>query len=103
MAVQVLLDRGEAVELRGLLYEAKAVERAVAVIEQALQTHGALTVAAVQDLLGTSRKYVLPLLEYLDTSGVTRRQGDVRGAGARRGSARPGRSAPAETFPGADP
>lgn len=81
VAVQFLLDAGEAVELRGLLYHRKSVERAVQVVSEALRTHAALTVAAVRDLLGTSRKYVLPLLEYLDTLGITRRQGELRVAG----------------------
>ncbi|MCS7172629.1 MAG: selenocysteine-specific translation elongation factor [Armatimonadetes bacterium] len=78
VALQFLLDAGEALELRGLLYHRKSLERAIAVISEALHVQASLTVAAVRDLLGTSRKYVLPLLEYLDTVGVTRRQGDLR-------------------------
>jgi selenocysteine-specific elongation factor len=78
VAVQWVLDSGEGLELRELLYWREAVDRAVQVLAQALGRSGELTVAAARDLLGTSRKYVLPLLEYLDTVGVTRRQGDVR-------------------------
>jgi selenocysteine-specific elongation factor len=37
-----------------------------------------LTVAEIRDLLGTTRKYAVPLCEYLDRVGVTRREGDVR-------------------------
>ncbi len=37
-----------------------------------------LTVAEIRDLLGTTRKYAVPLCEYLDRTGVTRRQGDLR-------------------------
>jgi selenocysteine-specific elongation factor len=37
-----------------------------------------LTVAEIRDLLGTTRKYAVPLCEYLDRSGVTRREGDLR-------------------------
>jgi selenocysteine-specific elongation factor len=37
-----------------------------------------LTVAEIRDLLGTTRKYAVPLCEYLDRVGVTRRQGDLR-------------------------
>jgi selenocysteine-specific elongation factor len=41
--------------------------------------HGAgLTVAEIRDLLGTTRKYAVPLCEYLDRVGVTRREGDLR-------------------------
>ena len=36
------------------------------------------TVAEIRDLLGTTRKYAVPLCEYLDRAGVTRREGDLR-------------------------
>jgi selenocysteine-specific elongation factor len=39
--------------------------------------HG-LTVAEIRDILGTTRKYAVPLCEYLDRIGVTRRDGDLR-------------------------
>lgn len=36
------------------------------------------TVAEIRDLLGTTRKYAIPLCEYLDRIGITRRDGDLR-------------------------
>ncbi len=36
------------------------------------------TVAEIRDLLGTTRKYAVPLCEYLDRVGVTKREGDLR-------------------------
>jgi selenocysteine-specific elongation factor len=36
------------------------------------------TVAELRDLLGTTRKYAIPLCEYLDRVGLTRREGDLR-------------------------
>jgi selenocysteine-specific elongation factor len=36
------------------------------------------TVAEIRDLLGTTRKYAVPICEYLDRVGVTRREGDLR-------------------------
>jgi selenocysteine-specific elongation factor len=36
------------------------------------------TVAEIRDLLGTTRKYAIPLCEYLDRVGLTRRDGDLR-------------------------
>jgi selenocysteine-specific elongation factor len=44
-----------------------------------------ITVSAFRERLGTSRKYAVPLLEYFDRTGLTRRQGDfrvLRGSGA---------------------
>jgi selenocysteine-specific elongation factor len=43
-----------------------------------LKAHGKITVAEVRDLFGTSRRYVLALLEHLDRERVTRRVGDER-------------------------
>ena len=37
-----------------------------------------LTVAEIRDLLGTTRKFAVPICEYLDRVGVTRREGDLR-------------------------
>ncbi len=37
-----------------------------------------VTVADIRDLLSTTRKYAVPLCEYLDRVGVTRREGDLR-------------------------
>lgn len=39
---------------------------------------GGFTLAQVRDLTGSSRKFVLPILEYLDGKGVTRRAGEKR-------------------------
>ena len=37
-----------------------------------------IDVAKFKDLAGVSRKYAIPLLEYLDRQRVTRREGDRR-------------------------
>ena len=42
-----------------------------------------VTVSTIRDELGTTRKYVLPLLAQLDATGVTRRRGDLRIGGPR--------------------
>jgi selenocysteine-specific elongation factor len=57
---------------------ADAVERAVTVLRVAAEREGPLTASRARQLLDTSRKYALPLLEELDRRGVTRRRGDTR-------------------------
>ncbi|HEV3440744.1 MAG TPA: selenocysteine-specific translation elongation factor [Gemmata sp.] len=47
------------------------------VIER-LRNGSGLTVAEIRDLLGTTRKYAVPICEYLDRLGMTRREGDLR-------------------------
>jgi selenocysteine-specific elongation factor len=49
-------------------------ERVVAYLER----DSSITIAEVRDLFGTSRKYALALMEYLDDQRVTRRVGDER-------------------------
>lgn len=45
----------------------------------ALATHeSGMTVSEIRQLLNTSRKFAVPLCEYLDRAGVTRRHGDRR-------------------------
>jgi len=43
-----------------------------------LQEKDNITLAKVRDITGSSRKFILPLLEYLDARGYTRRAGDRR-------------------------
>lgn len=52
--------------------------KAVLKIREIFKEQDTLTVAEVRDLFKTSRKYALALMEYLDTCGITRRDGDVR-------------------------
>jgi selenocysteine-specific elongation factor len=52
------------------------IERALTLIRAA--GSDGMTVSDVRAALGTSRKYAVPLLEYLDAQGLTRRVGDVR-------------------------
>ena len=43
-----------------------------------LREKGEITVGEIRDLLQTSRKFALPLLEYFDREKITRRVGDKR-------------------------
>jgi selenocysteine-specific elongation factor len=51
-------------------------------VQHALSQGKGLTVAEIRDLLGTTRKFAIPICEYLDRVGLTQRRGDLRfGAG----------------------
>jgi selenocysteine-specific elongation factor len=47
-------------------------------VREIFNGHGGLTLSRIREALGTSRKYAVPLCEYLDRVGVTRRVGDQR-------------------------
>ncbi|MDQ3344283.1 MAG: SelB C-terminal domain-containing protein, partial [Actinomycetota bacterium] len=57
---------------------AGAVGGAIDQLRTAFAAEGPMTAARAKEVLRTSRKYALPLLEELDRRGVTRRRGDVR-------------------------
>lgn len=75
-----LLERnGELVALEpGRYVGATALQQAVDTAQAALAGRGDLGPADFREVWGVSRKHLIPLLEYLDRSGVTERVGDVR-------------------------
>jgi selenocysteine-specific elongation factor len=83
--VRALVREGTLVDAEGVIFAARALDEARVIIETALRTRGSVTVADVRDLLGSTRKYVLPILNRLDAEGVTRRRGDDRIPGPRSG------------------
>ncbi len=77
--MSVLADRGQVVRATdGVVFAGTAYQRLEATVLAHLGQHGKVTVAEVRDLLGTSRKYAMALLEHLDETHVTRRMGDER-------------------------
>ncbi|HVM66484.1 MAG TPA: selenocysteine-specific translation elongation factor [Acidimicrobiales bacterium] len=88
-AARELQRRGLAVEAGPVWFAASAVASARAAVAGLLAAQpGGVTVSEVREALGSSRKHVVPLLEHLDATGVTRRRGDVRVAGPRLPAAR---------------
>ncbi len=61
-----------------LIFHRSALERLRALVAQRKAESNRLDVAAFKETTGLSRKYAIPLLEYLDRERVTRREGDVR-------------------------
>jgi selenocysteine-specific elongation factor len=61
-----------------LYFERKALDDMRSLLLQRLSPGSEVTPATFRDLFGTSRKYAIPLLEWLDREGVTLRSGDVR-------------------------
>lgn len=75
----LLAEEGRIVEICSDLYlsaEADADLRK-RVLER-LQPGPGLTMAELRDLLATSRRFAVPIGEYLDRLGITRREGDLR-------------------------
>ena len=82
--IRQLVQRGILVHCQELYFHSSAIDTAVSAARQLLAANPqGFTVAQFREHLGVSRKYALPLINHLDTTGFTRRRDDVRIAGAK--------------------
>jgi selenocysteine-specific elongation factor len=81
--VRALVRAGALVDVDGVIFTARAFDDARTRIASAVVERGELTVADARDLLATTRKFILPILNRMDREGVTKRRGDVRVPGPR--------------------
>jgi selenocysteine-specific elongation factor len=80
--VILLQDEGSIARVGGEGWISSAALAEVAEkIARIIGEKGAMTVGDFKEAFGLSRKYAVPLLEYLDMNGYTRREGDSRVAG----------------------
>jgi selenocysteine-specific elongation factor len=63
---------------RVVVFHATAIAEAKKHLQHALSDTAGATVSELNQILGITRKYAIPLLEYLDAQGFTKRVGDVR-------------------------
>lgn len=83
-SVEELLDmaveNGDLIRIaKGFYLHAAALAQIKSTLTNALQeTPAGLTMSDIRTLLATSRKYAIPILEFLDESGFTIRDGDMR-------------------------
>lgn len=74
-----LLELGELVWVgQDVVFRKPVYEQMLARLRALLVEKGQVTAAEVRDLFDTSRKYALALLEHLDATGMTVREGDYR-------------------------
>lgn len=75
----VLVGRGDVVKVsETVVFSASAYREMVDRISAHIREKEEITVADVRDLFGTSRKYALALMDFLDHERITRRVGDAR-------------------------
>jgi selenocysteine-specific elongation factor len=75
---RVLVTEGELRKVGDFLLHRERVEELKAEVRRRWPSGSRLDVAALKEMTGLSRKYVIPLLEYLDREKVTRRSGPDR-------------------------
>jgi selenocysteine-specific elongation factor len=80
--LQLLIDNRTVVRVQGdMFFHVSALDRLKDLLRQYALEHEPerlIDVAKFKDLAGVSRKYAIPLLEYLDRERITRRAGDKR-------------------------
>ena len=75
----VLIDQGLVVRVTdSVVFAAAAYQEMTRRIVEHLKSEGSITVGEARTMFDSSRKYVLPLLEYMDQQQITRRSGDER-------------------------
>lgn len=77
-AFETLLTGGALVKVHDAVYRGVQIAQARGKLETMLRREKQITMAQFRDLVGTSRKFAVPLLEWFDATGVTIRSGDVR-------------------------
>ena len=77
--VNLLVEEGLVVKVDDtIVFSASAYAGMVEQVSEYINDKGEITVANVRDLFGTSRKYALALVDYMDAQRITRRVGDAR-------------------------
>jgi len=77
--LKLMVKQGSLVRVNETMYITKAVyEKVINALRDFFNKKKEMTVAEFRDILKTSRKYALPILEYLDTQRITMRVGDAR-------------------------
>lgn len=77
--LNALIDQGKVVKVNeSVIFASTAYQSMTGQITAHLKDKGSITVAEARTLFDSSRKYMLPLLEYLDQQRITRRVGDER-------------------------
>ncbi len=78
-ALRFLFDTGEALELGpDLVLLEESFRRMKTIVVRAIRAAGPATTSDLRQILGTTRRVLIPFLEHLDREGVTRREHDRR-------------------------
>ena len=77
--LEIMISNGDLVMLSPQIFWSKSnYDKAVTLIREHFSSNKEITLAQCRDMLGTSRKYALAFLEYLDKKQATRMRGDAR-------------------------
>jgi selenocysteine-specific elongation factor len=77
--IRLLEREGSVVRVTADMYFlSRSIDELRSTLKNFLAEKGEMTAASFRDLIGSSRKYTIPLLEFFDRDGLTIRIGDIR-------------------------
>lgn len=77
--LDVLIGDGQVVKVKeGLYYDRRTLEELKQKLVDFLISHEEISTPQFKDMAGASRKFVIPLIEYFDSTQLTLRVGDIR-------------------------
>lgn len=77
--LKLMASEGSIVRINDALFlSSENCNRMIKRLKGFFETNSEMTVGEFRNILGTSRKYAIPFLEYLDSNKITLRAGDIR-------------------------
>ena len=78
-ALRFLIEQSEVVDIsEEIVVLRESVDQMRTAVSEFISANGPATASQLREKIGTSRRVIIPFLEYLDRKGVTRRNGDQR-------------------------
>jgi selenocysteine-specific elongation factor len=78
-AMRFLIEQGEIIDIsEEIVLLRESFEQMRTTVSDFISVNGPATASQLREKLGSSRRVIIPFLEYLDRTGVTQRQGDLR-------------------------
>ncbi|MEO5974451.1 MAG: selenocysteine-specific translation elongation factor [Ilumatobacteraceae bacterium] len=82
--IRQLVQRNILVNCDGIIFHSQAIVMATSAVKDLLQLNPpGFSISQFRDALHITRKHAVPLIEFLDQQGITRRSADLRVAGTR--------------------
>lgn len=76
--IRMLIDTDKLIDVGELIFHRDAIERSKEIVKEIFERNGEIRVSEFRKAVGTTRKYALPILQYLDRIGLTVKVGEVR-------------------------
>jgi len=76
--LEFLIASGKVIIIGGFAFSTAYIEKLKDAVIQCCEKEGEVKIPLIKQTFSTTRKYMIPLMEYLDESGVTRRDGERR-------------------------